>query len=247
MLSRSLYFLISLVALLSPSILAAQDRYNFLSSLSPGYTYAGGNLSAPLLVPNTIGVTSTNNSFFPSGTGFNGVNGSLSARIYRFVGLAVEFNFLHGSSSNPDFESCSISPFAAFSCFRDEESFHTSGVLYTLLAGPRFAVQLGRFTPFGEALLGAANAMDNANTIGFNSVSVVSREETSYADGLGGGIAFRLSRRIDWRLEADWLQTHFAAENDFGPKVSQHMAQNGWQISTGPSFRVHFRSARKAP
>jgi hypothetical protein len=157
---------------------------------------------------------------------------------------------MHGSSSNSDFEECSISPLGDFSCFPYKETFHTSGVLYTLLAGPRFAVQLGRFTPFGEALVGAASAMDNANTVGFNFVSLVSRQETSVADAFGGGIAFRLSRRIDWRLEADWLQTHFALEENLpaGPTTTnQHMLANSWQISTGPSFRIHFRSAPKAP
>lgn len=240
---RSLYFLIPLVALLLPSILAAQDRYNFLTSLSAGYTYAGGNLSAPVSAPNSVGATTTNNSFFPSGTGFNGFNGSLSARVHRFFGLAVDFSGMYASSSNSDFGFCSITPFAAFVCNPIEVSLHTSGSLYTLLAGPRFAVQLGRFTLLGEALVGAARAMDRANTVVSSPTPFVSRHETSFADAVGGGIAYRLSRRIDWRLEADWLQTRFALEKNLpaGPATTnQHLLGSSWRISTGPSFRIHF-------
>ena len=239
---KLLYWIIPLVVLLSPS-LVAQDRYSFLSSLSVGYTYAGGNLSAPVSAPNSIGATTTNNSFFPSGTGFNGFNGSLSARVHRFFGFAVDFGGMYASSSNPDFGFCSITPLSAFVCNPIEESLHTSGALYTLLAGPRCDVQLGRFTPFAEVLVGVARAMDRANTVVSTPTPFVSRHETSFAGAFGGGVAFRLSRRIDWRLEADWLQTRFALEKEFpqGPMTtSQHMLGNSWRISTGPSFRIHF-------
>jgi hypothetical protein len=67
------------------------------------------------------------------------------------------------------------------------------------LFGLRGGASIGRFRPFAETLFGAVHAQA--------SVSAPLRSDTSFAEALGGGVDFRLTRLLNWRVQADELKT----------------------------------------
>lgn len=79
-------------------------------------------------------------------------------------------------------------------------------MLTTFLAGPRVAVPLRRFRPFGEFMLGGAHAGDSYFPSGSSGTSTAS----TFAYSAGGGIDFDLSSRYAVRLfDASFLHTSF--------------------------------------
>jgi len=81
--------------------------------------------------------------------------------------------------------------------------------VHTFLFGPRASVSFGKVTPFAQALFGGAHT--SARGPGF------SNADTSVATALGGGVDFRLAKTIAWRMQGDYLQTHFfgSSQNHF--------------------------------
>ncbi len=74
--------------------------------------------------------------------------------------------------------------------------------LITAMAGAQYRVPIGRYTPYGQVLLGAAH--------GFNSVFPGNSSGTanSFAFELGAGSEIKLNRRFSVRLaEVDYLHT----------------------------------------
>jgi hypothetical protein len=67
------------------------------------------------------------------------------------------------------------------------------------LVGLRGGASIGRFRPFGQALIGAVHVRQNAST--------GSRSNTSFAEDLGLGVDFRLMRKLSWRNQVDALKT----------------------------------------
>jgi opacity protein-like surface antigen len=84
----------------------------------------------------------------------------------------------------------------------------------TFLAGPRVSLTIGKVTPFAQALFGGAHTIANGTSF--------SNSDTSFGTAVGGGMDFRLGKTIAWRVQGDYLQTHF-----FGS------SQNNLRISTG--------------
>jgi opacity protein-like surface antigen len=69
------------------------------------------------------------------------------------------------------------------------------------LAGLRFSVPIGSFTPFAEGLAGVAHIHTGGSTPG--------PSNTSFATAVGGGIDYRLFRPVAVRVEGDYLHTKF--------------------------------------
>jgi hypothetical protein len=89
---------------------------------------------------------------------------------------------------------------------------------HNVLFGPRVSVQLKRFRPFGEFLVGAGH-ISRSNGI--------SDSNTSFVNGAGGGLDYRIAGPVTFRGQLDWINTRFYGEG-----------QNGVRFSTG--IAVHF-------
>jgi hypothetical protein len=135
----------------------------------------------------------------------NGWEGSLEGKTFPFIGIVADFSGNYGSLDFPTI--CVIGV-----CPQVSASTHIENVLF----GPRVSVPVGKFRPFGEAMIGIAHA----NTNGFGS-------DTSFSTALGGGLDYRLIRLVAWRFEGDFVRTSLF-------NGTQHNAR----ISTG--IVVHF-------
>jgi hypothetical protein len=67
------------------------------------------------------------------------------------------------------------------------------------LFGLRGGASIGSFRLFAEALFGAVHAQESG--------SAPLKSDTSFAQALGGGVDFRMSRLLNWRIQADELKT----------------------------------------
>jgi hypothetical protein len=67
------------------------------------------------------------------------------------------------------------------------------------LFGLRGGASIGRFRPFGQAMIGAVRVRENASTGAMS--------DTSFAEDLGLGLDFRLMRLLSWRNQVDELKT----------------------------------------
>jgi len=89
---------------------------------------------------------------------------------------------------------------------------------HNVLFGPRVSVQVQRFRPFAEFLVGVGH-ISRSNGI--------SDSDTNYAEAVGGGLDYRVLGPVAIRGELDWINTHFYGEG-----------QNGVRFSTG--IALHF-------
>jgi len=79
-------------------------------------------------------------------------------------------------------------------------------------------VQVKRFRPFAEFLAGVGH-VSRSNGI--------SDSDTSFADGVGGGLDYKVFGPVNVRAQLDWINTRFYGQG-----------QNGVRVSTGVA--VHF-------
>jgi opacity protein-like surface antigen len=86
------------------------------------------------------------------------------------------------------------------------------------LVGPRLSVPVGKFTPFGEAMIGVAHIHTGG--------TLPSLSNTSFAYALGGGLDYRLFGPLAARVEGDYLRTGFFSST-----------QNDFRLSVGGVFR----------
>lgn len=89
---------------------------------------------------------------------------------------------------------------------------------HNALFGPRVSVSIKRFRPFAEFLVGVGH-ISRSNGI--------SDSDTSFANGAGGGLDYRVFGPVTLRGQLDWINTRFYGEG-----------QNGVRFSTGVA--VHF-------
>lgn len=87
--------------------------------------------------------------------------------------------------------------------------------LHTFLGGPQLSYRSDRFTVFGHALFGGANAGGGGTSV--NSAAWV----------FGGGFDWKFGDRVAWRVaQTDYLGTHFLGNT-----------QSNFRASTGLVFR----------
>ena len=154
-------------------------------------------------------------AFASSRTGsLNGWEGSLEGKVFPFVGIVADFSGHYGSQ---DFTTgCEAIPTPP--CQPTSANAHAN--LNSYLFGPRVSFTVGRFTPFAEALFGAAHIREHAQSAG------LSQADTSFATALGGGVDYKLFAPIAWRFQGDLLQTRFFSNT-----------QNNLRLSTGIVLR----------
>jgi hypothetical protein len=80
------------------------------------------------------------------------------------------------------------------------------------------SVQVKRFRPFGEVLVGVGH-ISRSNGI--------SDSDTSFANAAGGGLDYRIAGPVSARAQLDWINTRFYGEG-----------QNGVRLTTG--IAIHF-------
>ena len=137
----------------------------------------------------------------------NGWEGSLEGKVFPHVGIVADFSGHYGSQ---DFPVCSIEG-GLPSCGTVSASTHELNVMF----GPRVSFSIGKWTPFGQALVGIAHISPS----GFSS-------DNSFATDLGGGLDYRIIRPIAWRFQLDYMHTSLYS-----------VGQNNFRISTGPVLR----------
>jgi Outer membrane protein beta-barrel domain len=131
------------------------------------------------------------------GANANGWDAAVEGKFLPWIGLVADLNGNHGSQS--------------FGGTRADISEHN------ILFGPRVSMQVGRIRPFAHLLLGFAHI---SRTNGLDS-------DTSFANGLGGGVDYRLKGPVSWRGQVDWINTRFYGHG-----------QNDLRMTTGIAF--HF-------
>jgi opacity protein-like surface antigen len=136
----------------------------------------------------------------------NGWNASVEGKVLPWVGIVADFDGHYGSQSFPVL--CAIT---AGKC-----SVSADFTEHNYLFGPRVSVSVAKIRPFAEALFGAGHVHVNGIT-----------SDTSFATGVGGGVDYKLLPLLAWRLQVDYLHTHFFSAT-----------QNNVRVSTG--VVVHF-------
>ncbi len=128
----------------------------------------------------------------------NGWDAALEGKFAPWIGLVTDIDGHYGSRSYP-----------GFSANVTEHNF---------LFGPRVSVQVQRFRPFAEFLVGGSHV---SRSNGF------SDSNTSFANAVGGGLDYRVAGPLAIRGQLDWVTTRFYGAT-----------QNGVRLSTG--IAIHF-------
>ena len=134
----------------------------------------------------------------------NGWEGSLEGKFFPWVGIVADFSAGYGKNNLAIPVPCAITTCPTTQNVRR----------YTYLFGPRVSIPIRRFTPFVQALFGAAHINDQGST------------DTSFADAIGGGLDYRLIHGLAWRVQADSLHTNFF-----------NVGENHFRFSTGIDVR----------
>lgn len=140
-----------------------------------------------------VGYSFSQTDSFGGTTALNGWEASLEGKILPWIGIVGDFGAGYGTDN--------FAPPCPSGC-----GFLGSSVRrYTYLFGPRVSVPIKRFTPFAQALFGAAHENDQGFT------------DTSFATAIGGGLDYRLIHGLALRLQGDEIHTNFfsTGENHF--------------------------------
>jgi outer membrane protein OmpA-like peptidoglycan-associated protein len=161
----------------------------------------------------------------------NGGSANLAFNFNRYLGVVGDF----GAYKNSELR-LSTSPHATVA--------DSDGMVYTFLAGPRFSFRNdGRFTPFAQALFGAALANQVKLSRCAGDACTLLPKETRFAMTAGGGLDMRANHVLAIRLvQAEYLMTRFA-NLDTGNKASQ----NDMRLSSGIVLRFGGRTELPPP
>jgi len=113
-------------------------------------------------------------------TNLNGWEATLEGKVLPWIGLVVDVD---GHYGNHNFSGTSADVTA-----------------HNVLFGPRVSVQVQRYRPFAEFLVGAGH-ISRSNGI--------SDSDTSFVNGVGGGLDYRIAGPVAVRGQLDWINTRF--------------------------------------
>ena len=204
-------FSVVIVGMLFAASLSAQTAGN----LYFGYSFVSNNLH----VDKFLG---EDGSYSANGRGnLNGWNLSGEMKVFRWIGVAADVNGSYGSVPI-DFV------FNPVVVQNHPTSINTN--FYTFLFGPRVSVQVGKIRPFAEVLVGlASQKLDLGGSL------PDSEHDHNLATAYGGGLDYRVSRRLAWRVQADYVASRLFQGlqiNTFSTPV-----QHNFRFSTGIVFR----------
>ncbi len=163
-------------------------------------------------------------------TSVNGWNASVGVNVNQWFGLASDFSGHYG-----DFHfTVPVPPIACTpgaTCVID-----TSGndKYHNFMFGPQFSLRKEKVTPFVRFLIGGSHLNESGTTTfpftppppPIPPTFKFSTSSTNFAFALGGGADYKLTERVAWRLQADYLQTQI-----------NRRTQNDLRVSTGLVFR----------
>jgi len=165
-------------------------------------------------------------------TNVNGWNAAATVNFNHWFGIATDVSGHYG-----DFHaSVPVPPIA---CTPPNCSINTTGTdkYHNFLFGPQFTLRSEKLTPFAHFLIGASHLNESGTTtipaplppippppfpLTFN----FSTSSTNFAFALGGGADYKLTERMAWRVQADYLGTQIHS-----------MTQADMRVSTGLVFR----------
>lgn len=136
----------------------------------------------------------------------NGWDASVEGKMLPWVGFVGDFDAHYGSQNFP--VTCPALPGVCSA----KADFTERNYLF----GPRVSVSVAKIRPFAEALLGAGHVHVNGIA-----------SSTSFATAVGGGLDYKLLPLLAWRVQGDYVHTHFFSAT-----------QNNVRLSTG--IVVHF-------
>jgi opacity protein-like surface antigen len=161
-----------------------------------------------------FGYTYYNTGISMTSGDLNGFQATLEGKLVPMLGIVADFTGHYGSLSSPVFCSLCTGPVTA----------STNAHQYEAMFGPRVSFLAGKFRPFAEFEVGVGHLTANGVPLyAFPNFA----STTSYATALGGGLDYKIFRRIAWRLEGDYVRTHFFS-----------VGQNNFRLSTGIAFRL---------
>jgi len=146
--------------------------------------------------------------------GLTGWNASANLKLIRHLGLFTDLSGFY--------------PGYSVGCVGCSQS----AKIHLYMFGPQASITLGRVTPFARFLFGDSHVDFHSGPAlpGFQYFT----SNDSFTYGAGGGLDFRLARRIALRAQADWLRTRFQTEDD---QLSYRLIPNVARVSTGIVFR----------
>ena len=186
---------------------AAQDTPKF--EVFGGYAYAN-----------------TSRLFLASRSNLNGWNASFTYNFNRWVGITGDASGYYGSSSFNLLQAvgapCGTTPcpitFVPFRGTADMQS-------HTFLAGPQVSWRNhSRATPFAHVLFGMGHLNLGEHAPPF--IDSFHLGNNAFAMAMGGGVDVKLTSRLAWRVQPDYLQTDFL-----------HATQKNLRVSTGLVFK----------
>jgi opacity protein-like surface antigen len=145
----------------------------------------------------------TNWSGFNHGLGrpnLQGWEASLEGKVLPWIGIVGDVAGHYGSQSFV--EPTPEGPTAV----------NVTGHEQEYLIGPRLSVPVGKWTPFGEIMIGFAHIHTGGTLPG--------PSNTSFATAVGGGIDYRVFRPIALRAEGDYLRTSFFSTSQNNLRLS---------------------------
>jgi len=160
-----------------------------------------------------FGYSYYNTNMAPSRGGLNGWQGTLEGKVLPVLGIVADITGQYGSLNLGQI--CPVIPVGIVpqpgsGC----SNFSVSTHLYEAMFGPRVGVPIGKFRPFAEVEVGVGH------------VSAQSLTATTYATAVGGGIDCKIFHALAWRVQGDYVHTHFFSTG-----------QNNVRISTGLVLR----------
>lgn len=162
-----------------------------------------------------VGYSLTHTDFGAGSSNFNGfeVSYTVSPRFHsQWFGLIIDVSEHFGSAPVPLAGACSVP--------RCVTPIISSNVrVLNSLYGVRFSRTGDKFTPFATVSIGGSSLVAN----GTQSYIGVNQSIGSFSYSTGAGANYRFSRRFGWRVQGDFLQTHFSGN-----------FQNYARFSTGP-------------
>jgi opacity protein-like surface antigen len=141
-----------------------------------------------------------------SGSNLHGWEVSAEGKFLPLVGIVCDVSGHYGSENFVE-----ATP-------NGPQSINVTGHEQEYLVGPRLSVPVGKFTPFGELMVGAAHIHTGG--------TLPTPSNTSFAYAVGGGLDYRLLGPLAARVEGDYLRTDFFSST-----------QNNFRLALGAVFR----------
>jgi opacity protein-like surface antigen len=167
-----------------------------------------------------------------SRTNLNGWNASVCVNVNRWFGLVSDFSGHYGSFSATSILPILVPPCVPVGCARITDSENDK--YHSFLFGPQFSFRTKKVTPFVHALFGGSR-LNRSGTIMFllpptpfpPPIVNFSTSTTNFAFAVGGGVDYKFSERLAWRVQADYLEAG-----------TQSRTLNSVRVSTG--LVIHF-------